>query len=76
MSVEDILSGAKKAVAEAEERFPSSQAPVHEYSNAPYHLAKSASSEKHAPSTGLKKEAEDTAAGINWKFKQAEALKK
>ena len=68
-SVDAVLSGAKKTLAEAN-KFASSMPVVHEYSNAPYKMAHEASKPK--PSDG--KEGESIASGLKWRAEQAKAV--
>lgn len=79
----DTLSQAKAALEHAKTSFPQSQ-PQHEFSHAPYSMAKTKPSSglttdsvqtAMAPIHEAKKEQEDTARGLAWNAAQAKAVK-
>ena len=71
-TLSNILGAAQKVHDTAEKAFPTSQAPKHEYSNAPYSMAHKA---KTPASGSLDKDISDVASGIKWRQEQGEALK-
>lgn len=75
-SVANILATAKQTAADAEKKFPSSGAP-HEYSNAPYSVARAASpTPKKSATSGIDKSVSDIGKTLRYKAEQVDALTK